>query len=278
MLIRSCQFLGAVLLLAALPLIASAQPDAPEESDEFSGGLALPSVAAAEIDSARAALDAGDAERAAQILQPLLDEDPQLHEARGLLGIAKLMQGDLTGGRALIDALPDVPASFPAVGRTVSVLEETDIDRALIVPYRERAMKLARLAADEQADNPAPYLFIATMASRLDDWPEMRRATEVLIARFPEQEQGHFLAARIAVHDEDWDKYELELREAERLGMPAEIIAEARSEAARTRAAKEGRSIRWSIIAASLLAVVLAVLFVRRIARPSRGPSDGKSN
>ncbi|TWU11958.1 hypothetical protein CA54_07700 [Symmachiella macrocystis] len=266
-----------VAILTGLPILASGQQPPQPAGEELSGGLVLPGMVAGEIEKAQVALDTNNPQRAIEILRPLVELAPDSDEARGLLGIALMMNGDLNEGRALVDALPEHPNSFHTLGRTVSVLEETDIDRAVLAPYRDRAMKLALLAAEQKVDDPTPYLYIATIAARENDIPEMRRATEVLLEKFPNEEQGHFLAALVAGSEGDWATHDAQLAEAERLGMPQDIIEEARTEAARAQAVRQNnQQLKW-LIGGGILLLIIALLVYRKATRRNLPPAPSEN-
>jgi len=265
-----------VALLTGLPILANGQQPPQQATEDLPGGLALPGMVAGEIDKAQVALDDNNPQRAIEILSPLVELDPDSNEARGLLGIALMMNGDLDEGRALVDALPEHPNSFHTLGRTVSVLEETDIDRAVLAPYRDRAMKLALLAAEQKVDDPTPYLYIATIAARQNDILEMRRATDVLLEKFPDEEQGHFLAALVAGSTGDWATHDAQLLEAERLGMPQDIVDEARTDAARAQAALQNhQQLKWQV-GGGLLVLAIIVFVYRKITRRNLAPSTSE--
>ncbi|QDT47096.1 hypothetical protein Pan258_11270 [Symmachiella dynata] len=266
-----------VALSIGLPILANGQQPPQPAGEDLPGGLALPGMVAGEIDQAQEALDANNPQRAIEILRPLVELAPESDEARGLLGIALMMNGDLDEGRSLVDALPEHPNSFHTLGRTVSVLEETNIDREVLAPYRDRAMKLALLAAEQQVDDPTPYLYIATIAARENDIPEMRRATEVLLEKFPNEEQGHFLAALVAGSESDWATHDAQLAEAERLGMPQDIIEEARTEAARAQAARqENQQLKW-LIGGGILLLIIALFAYRKAKHRNRPPAPSEN-
>jgi len=248
-------------LLAGGPLGAQE----PQPETELSGDLAPPQITDADrLEQAATALDEGRAAYAIDIIRPILDKTPQRQEARGLLAVAHLMNGETDVGCELLDSLPEEPASFRALARAVVVLEMTGAPEELITERRLRALKLANLATQQEIDDPAPYLFIATMASRIKDYAEMRWSTKLLTQKFPEESQGHLLAALVATHDGDWERQRTELLEAERLGADPVLVQQARDEAAAARAAEESAR-RWQYLIIGGVAAMIALwLWTRR--------------
>lgn len=260
-----------VILIAALTTscVRAAAAD-----DDLPGGLALPEMVAADIAAAREAIDADQPARAVEILEPLIDEDPDFFEALGLLGVAKIMTGETAAGLQALDRLPDRAESFAALGHAVLLLENADTDEATVDPIRQRALAAARLAAGENADDPTVYLFLATMASRSGDYAEMKRATNVLTSRYPQESQGHFLAALVAAEEGDWGTHAKRLQEAERLGMPAEILAEARAAADRQRSEQQQTFAFKRNVVVGLIAIAAVIVFYRWQTRRNRPSGD----
>lgn len=232
-------------------------------NDDLPGGLALPEIVAADIAAARESIDAEQPARAVEILEPLIDEDPDFYDALGLLGVAKIMTGEMAAGLQALNRLPDSAESFAALGHAVLLLENADTDEATVDPLRQRALAAARLAAGENADDPTVYLFLATMASRSGDYAEMKRATQVLTSRYPQESQGQFLAALVAAEEGDWETHAKRLQEAERLGMPAEILAEARADADRRQSEQQQAFAFKRNLVVGLLAIGAVIVIYR---------------
>jgi putative thioredoxin len=96
-------------------------------------------------------LDGGDAPRAANIFQQIVDMAPENAEAIGGLARALLATGEVDQARARLDGLPDAVARDPAIARARSALALAEI-----APAGETAELEARLAADPD-DHQARY-------------------------------------------------------------------------------------------------------------------------
>jgi len=107
-------------------------------------------------------LDEGDAERAANIFQQIVDMAPDNAEAVAGLARALIAGGKAEEARAALDALPEEAAKDPAVARARSALALAEI-----APAGDEAELRARIAADPD-DHQARYDLAGALMARGD--------------------------------------------------------------------------------------------------------------
>ena len=105
-------------------------------------------------------LDGGDAPRAANIFQQIVDMAPDNAEAIGGLARAMIATGQVDEARARLDGLPDAAAKDPAIARARSALALAEI-----APAGETSELEARLAADPD-DHQARYDLAGAMMAQ----------------------------------------------------------------------------------------------------------------
>ena len=105
-------------------------------------------------------LDDGDAPRAVNIFQQIVDMAPDNAEAVGGLARALIATGQVDEARARLDALPEAAAKDPAIARARSALALAEI-----APAGETSELEARLAADPD-DHQARYDLAGAMMAQ----------------------------------------------------------------------------------------------------------------
>ena len=119
---------------------------------------------------------------------------------------------------------------------------------------------LAREANEQyqDSDDPSYAFLLAQIALDLHRKKEFRKATEILVRRYPDQMASHYFNAVRLAMEESWIAAEDEIKKAERLGLPAQTAQAFLDSGIHTRATVW----RWVHYGLYLLAAWVCGLFI----------------
>jgi Zn-dependent protease with chaperone function len=218
-------------LWAASATAAHAQADSlsargPREARIVDDLRAIAPGAVPLFERATLAMDRNELTDASDLFTQVLAQAPAFSPAQRRLGYALAAQGRPAEGVATLRALVARDRSPENVFTLASVLAYPQQGVIGTEPNREEALALARDAAarNRHQDDPTYDGLVARIALSLGQYHHFREAVDVLAARFPNQPETHYFAAIRAAIDDDWRRAEQEIRKAESLGLPREVV------------------------------------------------------
>src|SRR5207247_3885072 len=98
-------------------------------------------------------------------------------------------------------------------------------NRTAIRESQQRALDLMKEAVGKtRQPEPCDLFLTAQIAGQLQNEMEFRQATRQMLEKFPDLAGSHYLNAICATMDERWTEAEDEIRRAEQLGLPSDIV------------------------------------------------------
>jgi Zn-dependent protease with chaperone function len=214
----------ALLLLAPADFAQSIERDMAKEALIWQKLQSISPRSVEAFKGATAALDKGDYEKAARLYEEVFKQAPDFDPVMRRLGFSLVEIGRRQEGMALLEravAKNRSPENLISLAQHLAFIgEETRGPRQDM----ERAQKLATDAAIASTENdPSYWGVVAQLSFALEREQDLRAATRVLAHQYPDTLTAHYFSAVVAVADEDWIKAEDEIKEAQRLGLPAEV-------------------------------------------------------
>ena len=187
------------------------QAIAPKAVDDFKAGTV--------------AMDNDNYEEAVRLYRNVVKQAPEFDAGLRRLGTSLALAGQTKEGLSFLEK---------AVEKKQSPENLTSLARFLAYPGegkespkqdKQRALVLAKQAsAANGSDDPSYIFLVAQIALDLQQEEEFRAATNKLVDKYPEAMVTHYCKAIRAAMDEDWSTAEREIKIAESLGLPAELV------------------------------------------------------
>lgn len=219
-----------VALLASLALTLAAQTPRTRELDkEQAIWKELEAIAPSAVEDYQRgteALDSGNSEEAIRRYEAVLKQAPGFDHAQRRLGYALAAVGKVDEGLKLLAAAVAnnrSPENLMGYARTLAYPSETV---QATTAQKSTALALA-IEADrlpKTGDDLDYTAVVAQIALDLDHLDDFRQATEKLMAKHPDSAVAHYYNAILAVADEKWITAENEIKTAESLGLPHEMV------------------------------------------------------
>jgi tetratricopeptide (TPR) repeat protein len=256
-----------VALLASLALTLAAQAPPTRSVDKeqpiWNELEKIAPTAVEDFQRATEALDSGNPDEAIRRYEAVLEKAPAFDHAQRRLGYALAAAGQVDEGLKLLAAVVAnnrSPENLMGYARTLAYPnEKVQTTQA----QKEHALFLAKEAdrLPKTGDDADYTHMVAQLALDLDRLDDFRQATEKLLAKHPESMFAHYYGAILAGADEKWITAENEIKKAESLGLPHEVVQQFLDSGVHTRATVW----HYLIYVLSLIAVWilgLAALFV----------------
>ncbi len=231
-----------VALLASLALTLAAQaPPTREVDKEQKIWNDLEKIAPGVVEDFQRgteALDSGNHEEAIRRYEAVLEKAPAFDHAQRRLGYSLAAVGQVDEGLKLLAAAVAnnrSPENLMGYARTLAYPNErvqaTNTQKEHALFLAKEADRLPKTGDD--GDYTAVVAQIALDLDRLDDF---RQATEKLMANHPNSMLAHYYSAILAVADEKWITAENEIKKAESLGLPHDVVQQFLDSGVHTRA------------------------------------------
>jgi Zn-dependent protease with chaperone function len=260
---------AATAVIFGLLLLVVAPPANAQEGDEPGGRdpafeqeiydrlAAIDPDAVPLFQQATEAMDSGNLAAAQAGYQQVLALAPDFPDALRRLSYVESALGNVDAGveyaRAAL-AVEDSPLNQSALASALISTDNPSND--------EEALELARAAASADPDD-AYFAYTLAWAGLLNgDTAAVRQGTNTLLRVTPDDWVGHFFAGVLAADNQMWIDAEREIRRAEELGAPAELVDWALDEGGIASGAFQMRLLEGGIIAVGAWLSGLFLLFV----------------
>ena len=254
-------FLGLAALLLLSGLLNSQTTRNPAKEQVICDQLAAIAPQAVEtFKQATAAMDKRDYANAAPLFREVLKQAPQFTPAMRRLGFSVAGLGQADEGLALMQNAVKIERSPENLSSLAETLAYPAPNKEGSLQQKEAALLLAKEAMmrEQNSDDPSYPLLVAQLALDLKHDAEFRQATETLASKYPNLMASHYLNAIRNALDENWVKAEDEIKQAGRMGLPAQTVQRFLDAGVHTRAT----AWRWGYYVAYLLAAWALGLFV----------------
>jgi tetratricopeptide (TPR) repeat protein len=172
------------------------------------------------------AMDKGDHETAARLYQEVVKKAPDWDAINRRLGYSLVATGKKEDGLTLLRkavALKKSPENLLGLAQTLAYPNEraqgSDAEKQEARAFAEEAF---RLNTDES--DPSYAILLAQLSLEQEAMADFRAATQSLDQHQPDLMQTHYFNAFLAASDEDWSRAEGEMRRAEQMGAPPEVV------------------------------------------------------
>ncbi|HEV7745072.1 MAG TPA: M48 family metalloprotease [Pyrinomonadaceae bacterium] len=209
------------------------------------------------------AMDSGDNDEAIRRYEVVRMQAPEFDQVLRRLGYALAARGEVDKGLVLLETALKrnrSPENLLGLARTLAYPSE----KAEGSPQQKlRALALAKEAnAMTKTGDDADYIItVGELALQLEKADDFRNATEHLVAHHPELMITHYFSAILAASDEKWITAENEIKKAEAMGLPHEVVQQFLDSGVHTRATIWHYLI-YALCLVALWIVGLALLFL----------------
>jgi Zn-dependent protease with chaperone function len=222
------------ILLVILPLVmtlmetpawaAGAPRDAGREAAITAELRARSPEAVADFEAATAALDKNDYTTAATGYRRVLERAPDFDVALRRLASSLVQHGEMTEGIALAERailVRETPENLASLAQCLALPPGPSKPSPDVL---RRAFTLIVKAIALAPTDPDYLALKASIALQLDDRAAFESASAALCRQAPDLMATHYFAAIVAATNEEWLKADREIREAGRLGLPADAV------------------------------------------------------
>jgi len=187
---------------------------------------------------ATVAMDSGDYSRAAQLFAEVRRSAPAFSPALRREGGSLVQLGQTDNGLALLERAVNIERSPENLASLAEALAYPNKGKVGTQTQMQRALRLAQEAHTRyQGSDDFTYLaLVAQIALSLKSEGDFRHATETLVYEYPNAVPTHYFNAIRSAMDGDWIAAEDEIRNAERLGLPKEVVQQFLASGVHTRA------------------------------------------
>jgi Zn-dependent protease with chaperone function len=212
-----------LLLLLLLAGIAAGKDRNPVREREVEAQLSAVAPEMVEaFRQATAAMDQGDAQKAATLFEEVVAKAPKFDPVLRRLGYSLIVLGQRDKGMAMLEsALSHQRSTANLVGLATQLAFPSKGQAS--AEAKRRALQLVQEASGKEEDRDA-WLLRASLALDLGLQEEFGLALSHCQARFPGEMQTHYLSAIQAAMRSDWIRAEDEIQRAGQLGLPAEVV------------------------------------------------------
>lgn len=252
----------ASLAIAQTPQVTNPRDQAKEKAiwEELEKAAPKAPLLVESFKAATEALDKNDFPTAIQGFETVLQAVPDFDAAQRRLGLALIESGSVIKGTELLET---------AYARNASPENSGALARALAFPgdqtasktNQKRALELVNGAARLHPSDVYYQSLRAQIALTLDDALAFRDAQENLLRFHPDLMQAHLYTAIRAAGDSDWEKAEAEIKQAQALGLPDEVVQSFLDSGVHTRV-QVWHFFYWSLYLVGAWLVGLVGLFV----------------
>jgi len=216
-------------LLATTALTLAAQKTSRDSEQEKPIWDELHSIAPEAVEDFKAgtiALDSGEYDEAIRRYESVRQAAPDFDHVLRRLGYALAAKGEVDKGLELLDlalSKKRSPENLLGMARTLAYPNET---MEVSPEQKTRALSLAKEAdrMPKTGDDADYKIMVGQLALELENLDDFRNATEQLVAKHPDLMITHYFNAVLAANDEKWITAENEIRKAESMGLPHELV------------------------------------------------------
>ncbi|HKB68819.1 MAG TPA: tetratricopeptide repeat protein [Pyrinomonadaceae bacterium] len=216
-------------LLATTALTLAAQKPSRDSEQEKPIWDELHSIAPEAVEDFKAgtiALDGGDYDEAIRRYESVRKVAPDFDHVLRRLGYALAAKGEVDKGLELLDmalSKKRSPENLLGTARTMAYPNETMV---VSPEQKARALSLAKEAdrMPKTGDDSDYKIMVGQLALELEKLDDFRNATEQLVAKHPDLMITHYFNAVLAASDEKWITAENEIKIAESMGLPHEVV------------------------------------------------------
>lgn len=257
----------ALAVLMLLTAAVSAQQAARDSKKEQVISDKLAAVAPAAVDTfkrATLAMDKRDYQQSAQLYREVLQQAPQFTPAMRRLGFSLVGLGQTDDALALLESAVQIERSPENLISLAEVLAYPGENKQGTPEQKARALPLAKeaTALDQGSDDPSYAGLTAQLALELKIDADFRHATDLLVHKYPDRMVTHYFNAIRLAMDENWIGAEDEIKQAGRMGLPAQTVQSFLDSGIHTRAL----AWRWGYYVAFLLAAWMCGLLILFVA------------
>jgi tetratricopeptide (TPR) repeat protein len=252
--------LTAAVLCSALVSGQNPARDAKKEQIIWKNLAAVAPGAVETFQRGTVAMDKGDYAQAVQLYKEVAKQAPVFSPVLRRLGLCLAAAGRTDEGLKLIENAVKIDRSPENLVSLAQILAYPAQGRQGTKAQREIALTLAKEASDQYkgSGDPSYSSLVAQLALGLEKMAEFRQATETLTQKYPDVMATHYFNAIRLVLDEKWVAAEDEIKKAQRLGLPAQVVQRFLDAGVYTRAA----AWRWAFYAFNLVAAWACGLFI----------------
>ncbi|HEV7681931.1 MAG TPA: tetratricopeptide repeat protein, partial [Pyrinomonadaceae bacterium] len=228
-------------LLVTLSLSVTAQPATRDIAKEQAIWQELNSIAPDAVEDFKAgtiALDSGNNDEAIRRYESVRRQAPKFDPVLRRLGYALAAKGEVDKGLALLETALKAnrsPENLLGLAKTIANPSNGVESSA---QQKSRALALAKEAnALPKTGDDAEYIFtVGQLALQLERVDDFRQATDQLVAKHPDMMVTHYFSAILAAQDEKWIAAENEIKKAEAMGLPHDVVQQFLDSGIHTRA------------------------------------------
>lgn len=171
-------------------------------------------------------MDADNVDEAIRLYQQVYEKAPKFDPVLRRLGSLLVYTERTAEGLPMLEAAVNINGSPENYFVLARCLAYPGKDREGAKPQKERALGLAKTALDLKTDaKDFEYAYlVAQLALELDKTDLFREATAVMVKHHQDQMITHYFNAIRAAIDEEWTTAEDEIRQAGKMGLPAERV------------------------------------------------------
>lgn len=260
------RFLSALAVLVLLASVAYGRSPArdPKKEQLICNDLAAVAPGAVQtFRQATEAMDKDDYSQAVELYREVTRQAPTFTPGLRRLGMSLAALGQTDEGLTLLENAVKIERSPENLVSLAEVLDSPSRGTQGSREQRERALSLAKEAAEKYqgGDDPSYFASVAHIALGLENNEDFRGATERLVDKYPNFVGTHYYNAYRLAMAGSWIAAEDEIRKAERLGLPREVVQEFLATGVHTRATA-WRWAHYALYALAAWACGLGLLFV----------------
>jgi len=253
-----------VSLVAASRAIAQPPSRSPQREKSIEQQLAAVAPAAVAIfQQATIALDKQQYADAVRLYREVINIAPRFSPAVRRLAFSLDATGNVAEGLKAAEQAVQLERSPENLGGLAALLARLEDKQETSVMAREQALRLAKeaAAASRRDDDPDYLILAARIAWSLQRTADFRDAVKTLVDKYPREPITHFFAAILAANDSQWIRADDEAKEAERLGLPHDAVANFLDSGVHWRATVQ-RSLSYGLYPVIAWCAGLAILFL----------------
>jgi tetratricopeptide (TPR) repeat protein/Zn-dependent protease with chaperone function len=213
---------------------------------------------------ATVAMDKGDYPQAVQLYREVTQLAPTFSPAVRRLGLSLAAEGQTDDALTLLENAVKIERSPENLASLAQILAYPTEGKEGTQAQREMALTLAKEANEryQGSDDPSYSLLMAQIALGLKKEAEFRQASETLVHKYPYLMPTHYFNAIRLAMDGSWIAAEDEIKTAERLGLPSQMVQDFLASGIHTRAT----AWRWAYYALYVVAAWACGLFILFVA------------
>jgi tetratricopeptide (TPR) repeat protein len=227
-----------LLILYASSTLAQPGRDMEKEKAIWAELEAVAPNSVADFKAATEAMDAQDYEKAIALYQSVREKAPDFDAALRRLGWCLVATGKTDSGFAFMERAIAIRSSPENLLSLAQSLAYPGVGKEGTIEQKGRAYQLVKEAnrSPQRLSGAEDLALQAQLAMEFNEINDFRRVTGELARKHPQSVAAHYYTAILAAYDEKWMTAEKEIKEAQRLGLPAEVAQQFLDSGVHTRA------------------------------------------